>query len=108
MSAKQPEVDQVTKGDRRQRSTPGEHVSNIPMYKGLSGRRTPTPSKYGTPRRGDDGRKTPETHFKNPRVGALYNKWRQVWLSAMERQRRLQEALDYLNEVKAFTITTVL
>ena len=56
-------------------------------------------------RRGvDDGRKTPETHFKNPRVGALYNKWRQVWLSAMERQRRLQDKLDYLNEVRTLTL----
>lgn len=52
MSSKQPEIDQVTKGDRRQRtsSMAGESVSHIPMYKGLSGRRTPTPSKYGTPR----------------------------------------------------------
>ena len=50
--------------------------------------------------RDDDGRRTPEPHFKNPRVGALHNKWRQVWLVSMDRQRRLQEALDYLNEVK--------
>jgi hypothetical protein len=52
MSLKQPEIDQVTKGDRRQRtgSVAGEQVSHIPMYKGLSGRRTPTPVKYATPR----------------------------------------------------------
>ena len=50
-------------------------------------------------RRSDDGRRTPEPHFKNPRVAALFTKWRQVWLVSMDRSRRLQEALDYLNEV---------
>jgi hypothetical protein len=47
-------------------------------------------------------------HFRNPRVGALYNKWRQVWLSAMERQRRLQEALDYLNEVNMILLAKLI
>ena len=46
-----------------------------------------------------DGRKTPEPEFKNARVGGLVNKWRQVWLMAMERRRNLQDALDRLNEV---------
>ena len=46
-----------------------------------------------------DGKKTPEPVFKNPRVGNLFTKWRQVWLMAMERRRRLQDALDRLNEV---------
>lgn len=48
----------------------------------------------------DSGRRTPEPQFKNPRVGALFNKWRQVWLLAMERQRKLEDALEYLNEVE--------
>ncbi|KAH3698995.1 hypothetical protein DPMN_073941 [Dreissena polymorpha] len=104
MSTKQPEIEQVTKADRRQRtsSVAGESVSQIPLYKGLSGRRTPTPVKYGPGRRSvtDDGRRTPESNYKNPRVGALNIKWRQVWFSAYERQRRLQEALDYLNELE--------
>ena len=45
------------------------------------------------------GTKTPEPVFKNPRVGNLFTKWRQVWLMAMERRRRLQDTLDRLNEV---------
>ncbi|XP_046365478.2 microtubule-actin cross-linking factor 1-like isoform X10 [Haliotis rufescens] len=53
------------------------------------GRRTPEP-----------GRKTPEPLYANPRVGALFNKWRQVWLMAMDRQRKLQDALEYQNEVE--------
>jgi len=46
-----------------------------------------------------DGKRTPEPVFKNPRVGNLFTKWRQVWLMAMERRRKLQDALDRLNEV---------
>jgi len=46
-----------------------------------------------------DGKKTPEPTFKNPRVGNLFTKWRQVWLMAMEHRRKLQDALDRLNEV---------
>ena len=48
----------------------------------------------------DSGRRTPEPQFKNPRVGALFNKWRQVWLLAMERQRKLEDALEHLNEIE--------
>jgi len=48
-----------------------------------------------------DGKRTPEPVFKNPRVGNLFTKWRQVWLMAMERRRKLQDALDHLNEVNS-------
>ena len=44
-------------------------------------------------------RKAPEPVFKNAKVGNLFTKWRQVWLMAMERRRKLQDALDKLNEV---------
>lgn len=64
-----------------------------------SGRRTPDHSGRRTPDH-YSGRRTPEPPFHNPRVGALFNKWRQVWLMAMERQRKLQDALDNLNEVR--------
>lgn len=46
-----------------------------------------------------DGKKTPEPVFKNARIGSLFTKWRHVWLMAMERRRKLQDALDRLNEV---------
>jgi len=51
-----------------------------------------------------DGKRTPEPTFKNPRVGNLFTKWRQVWLMAMERRRKLQDALDRLNEVCLVTL----
>ncbi|XP_041359578.1 microtubule-actin cross-linking factor 1, isoforms 1/2/3/5-like isoform X9 [Gigantopelta aegis] len=151
MSSKQPEVDRLTKPEkRRPSSTSSDIVSHIPVLRGtpkipirhkldvggrqtpdhglrripdmtgrrtpdmsgrrtpdMSGRRTPDMSGRHTPdysgRRTPDhssGHRTPEPQFRNPRVGALFNKWRQVWLMAMDRQRKLQDALDYLNEVE--------
>lgn len=47
-----------------------------------------------------DVRKVQEPEFKNPRVAKLFNKWRGVWLMSMDRQRKLQDALDRLNEVR--------
>lgn len=41
-----------------------------------------------------------EPTFRNARCKQLYDKWRNVWLLAWERQRRLQERLDYLKEVE--------
>lgn len=79
------------------RNTPDRFGRQTPEH---LGRRTPDPHTSG--RQTPDhmsGRRTPEPQFRNPRVGALFNKWRNVWLMAMERQRRLQDALDHLNEV---------
>ena len=67
------------------RRTPDHHIH--------SGRKTPDHHRHL------HGRRTPEPAFVNPRVGGLFNKWRQVWLMAMDRQRKLQDALEYLNEV---------
>lgn len=53
----------------------------------------------GISRKDPSGRKTPEPVFRNPRVGALFIKWRTVWLMAMDRHRKLRDALDYLEEV---------
>ncbi|KAK7099742.1 hypothetical protein V1264_022800 [Littorina saxatilis] len=96
-------------------STPLTPSRKIPVRVGASGRTTPdrfgrhTPEHFGrrtpdisgrqTPDHGS-GRRTPEPQFRNPRVGALFNRWRNVWLMAMERQRRLQDALDNLNELE--------
>ena len=84
------------------RSTPDRYGRTTPEH---FGRRTPdslTPGRQ-TPDHSSSGRRTPEPQFKNPRVGALFNKWRNVWLMAMERQRRLQDALDNLNEVRHYS-----
>ena len=44
-----------------------------------------------------------EPQFRNQMVGDLFNKWRHVWLVAMERRRKLQDTLDHQNEVNFFT-----
>lgn len=43
-----------------------------------------------------------ESDIKHPRARLLLEKWRTVWLLAMERQRRLQDRRNYLLEVRLF------
>jgi len=42
-----------------------------------------------------------QSETKNPRINQLSARWQQVWLLALERQRRLNDALDRLEEVTA-------
>ena len=37
---------------------------------------------------------------RNPRAKALWEKWRHVWMMAWERDRRLKEKLNYLQELE--------
>jgi hypothetical protein len=41
-----------------------------------------------------------EPVFRNPRVKLLWDRWRNVWMLAWERQRRLQEKYSYLLELE--------
>lgn len=38
----------------------------------------------------------------NPRLNQLCSRWQQVWLLALDRQRKLHDALDRLEEVQHF------
>lgn len=40
-----------------------------------------------------------QSEAKNPRINQLSARWQQVWLLALERQRKLNDALDRLEEV---------
>ena len=42
-----------------------------------------------------------QSETKNPRINQLSARWQQVWLLALERQRKLNDALDRLEEVMA-------
>lgn len=44
--------------------------------------------------------KMEEPLLRNSRCRQLWDKWHSVWLMAWERQRRLQEHLNYLREVE--------
>lgn len=37
---------------------------------------------------------------KNPRARQLWDRWRNVWMMAWERQRRLQDKLAYLQDLE--------
>ncbi|KAJ9595550.1 hypothetical protein L9F63_013259, partial [Diploptera punctata] len=52
------------------------------------------------PRFAAKGSKGAEPVFRNPRVKLLWDRWRNVWMLAWERQRRLQEKYSYLLELE--------
>ncbi|XP_068926769.1 dystonin isoform X18 [Petaurus breviceps papuanus] len=97
MTRKQPDVDKVTKIYKRRAADPSPLQSHIPVLdKGRAGRkRSPTSSLYPS------GSQT-QIETKNPRVNLLVSKWQQVWLLALERRRKLNDALDRLEELKEF------
>ncbi|XP_036912242.1 dystonin isoform X13 [Sturnira hondurensis] len=97
MTRKQPDVDKVTKTYKRRTADPTSLQSHIPVLdKGRAGRkRFPASSLYPS------GSQT-QIETKNPRVNLLMSKWQQVWLLALERRRKLNDALDRLEELREF------
>ncbi|KAM5324536.1 dystonin isoform 7-T7 [Glossophaga mutica] len=97
MTRKQPDVDKVTKTYKRRTADPSLLQSHIPVLdKGRAGRkRFPASSLYPS------GSQT-QIETKNPRVNLLMSKWQQVWLLALERRRKLNDALDRLEELREF------
>lgn len=97
MTRKQPDVDKVTKTYKRRATDPPSLQSHIPVLdKGRAGRkRFPASGFYPS------GSQT-QIETKNPRVNLLVSKWQQVWLLALERRRKLNDALDRLEELREF------
>ncbi|XP_071663058.1 dystonin isoform X20 [Patagioenas fasciata] len=97
MTRKQPDVDKVTKTYKRKALEPSPVQSHIPVLdKGRTGRkRSPTPGIYPSAAQA-------QIETKNPRVNLLVSKWQQVWLLALERRRKLNDALDRLEELREF------
>ncbi|XP_029926299.1 dystonin isoform X3 [Myripristis murdjan] len=96
MTRKQPDVDKITKTHKRKAAEP-QIQSQIPVLdKGRAGRkRSPTQAMY------QSATQAP-IETKNPRVNLLVSKWQQVWLLALDRRRKLNDALDRLEELKEF------
>uniref|UniRef100_A0AAV2JR41 Dystonin n=1 Tax=Knipowitschia caucasica TaxID=637954 RepID=A0AAV2JR41_KNICA len=97
MTRKQPDVDIITKTHKR-KATMEPHVqSQIPVLeRGRTGRkRSPTQTMYTS---------ATQAHIetKNPQVNLLVSKWQHVWLLALDRRRKLNDALDRLEELKEF------
>nr|XP_033792320.1 dystonin isoform X9 [Geotrypetes seraphini] len=97
MTRKQPDVDKVTKTYKRKAAELPPVQSHIPVLdKGRTGRkRSATPNLYPS------GVQS-QIETKNPRVNLLISKWQQVWLLALERRRKLNDALDRLEELREF------
>uniref|UniRef100_A0A8C0XMB3 Dystonin n=1 Tax=Castor canadensis TaxID=51338 RepID=A0A8C0XMB3_CASCN len=91
MTRKQPDVDKVTKTYKRRAADLSSLQSHIPVLdKGRAAKQEPPPSLMT------------QIETKNPRVNLLVSKWQQVWLLALERRRKLNDALDRLEELREF------
>ncbi|MEQ2262042.1 hypothetical protein XENORESO_005580, partial [Xenotaenia resolanae] len=96
MTRKQPDVDKITKTHKRKPTVEPNIQSQIPVLdKGRAGRkRSPAQTMYTSTQA--------PIETKNPRVNLLVTKWQHVWLLALDRRRKLNDALDRLEELKEF------
>ncbi|XP_058879939.1 dystonin-like isoform X26 [Acipenser ruthenus] len=98
MTRKQPNVDKLTKTyKRRGAAEPPPIQSNIPVLDKGRGRRKRSPMQRMYP-----SSTNTQIETKNPRVNLLVSKWQQVWLLALDRRRKLNDALDRLEELREF------
>ncbi|XP_068183099.1 dystonin [Antennarius striatus] len=97
MTMKQPDVDKITKTHKRKAIVEPPNQSQIPVFgKGRPGRkRSPTQTMYPSATQAP-------IETKNPRVNLLVTKWQHVWLLALDRRRKLNDAMDRLEELKEF------
>ncbi|XP_048203528.1 dystonin isoform X3 [Perognathus longimembris pacificus] len=97
MTRKQPDVDKVTKTYKRRAAGPSSLQSHIPVLeKGRAARKRLAASSFYP------SASQTQIETKNPRVNLLVSKWQQVWLLALERRRKLNDALDRLEELREF------
>ncbi|KAM9839141.1 microtubule-actin cross-linking factor 1, isoforms 1/2/3/4 [Aulostomus maculatus] len=85
MTRKQPDVDKVTKTYKRK---PAEPPSSLAERRGA--------------RKHQQQQAAMQVSGGNPRLNQLCARWQQVWLLALDRQRKLNDALDRLEELKEF------
>ncbi|XP_072890565.1 microtubule-actin cross-linking factor 1 isoform X2 [Hemitrygon akajei] len=88
MTRKQPDVDKVTKTYKRKAVEPSHVRGRKPLNQMAN---PPAPTAVAA-----------QTEAKNPQINLLSGRWQQVWLLALERQRKLHDCLDRLEELKEF------
>ncbi|XP_054854824.1 microtubule-actin cross-linking factor 1 isoform X7 [Eublepharis macularius] len=93
MTRKQPDVDRVTKTYKRKATEPthGPFTEKSRSNRKSLNQTAPPPMPILS-----------QSEAKNPRINQLSARWQQVWLLALERQRKLNDALDRLEELKEF------
>ncbi|XP_023796995.1 microtubule-actin cross-linking factor 1 isoform X5 [Cyanistes caeruleus] len=89
MTRKQPDVDRVTKTYKRKATEPphGPFIDKSRSNRKSLGQAAPPSMPIIS-----------QSETKNPRINQLSARWQQVWLLALERQRKLNDALDRLEE----------
>uniref|UniRef100_A0A8B9E5F4 Microtubule actin crosslinking factor 1 n=1 Tax=Anser cygnoides TaxID=8845 RepID=A0A8B9E5F4_ANSCY len=92
MTRKQPDVDRVTKTYKRKATEPphGPFIDKSRSNRKSLSQAAPPAMPIIS-----------QSETKNPRINQLSARWQQVWLLALERQRKLNDALDRLEEVTA-------
>ncbi|XP_013787345.1 dystonin-like, partial [Limulus polyphemus] len=102
LTKRQPEIDRVTKAfsSKRQPSKQYHRPSHRVKTGKHDNRRPSRGIGAAAPKTSTTFKTYSEPEIKNPRVRDLLDKWRNVWLLAMERQRRLQDKLNYLIELE--------
>ncbi|CAF96419.1 unnamed protein product, partial [Tetraodon nigroviridis] len=91
MTRKQPDVDKVTKTYKRK---PAEASSSLAERRGAR--------KHQQQQQQQQQQAAMQVSGGNPRLNQLCGRWQQVWLLALDRQRKLNDALDRLEELKEF------
>ncbi|XP_056651159.1 microtubule-actin cross-linking factor 1 isoform X5 [Monodelphis domestica] len=93
MTRKQPDVDRVTKTYKRKAIEPthAPFIEKSRSNRKSLGQTAPPPMPLLS-----------QSEAKNPRIHQLSARWQQVWLLALERQRKLNDMLDRLEELKEF------
>ncbi|XP_039595753.1 microtubule-actin cross-linking factor 1, isoforms 1/2/3/5 isoform X3 [Polypterus senegalus] len=88
MTRKQPDVDKVTKTYKRKANDSSQDKSQTRKFfsRGILVVLPPNT----------------QAETKNPKLTQLSARWQQVWLLALDRQRKLNDALDRLEELKEF------
>uniref|UniRef100_A0A3Q3VYD6 Uncharacterized protein n=1 Tax=Mola mola TaxID=94237 RepID=A0A3Q3VYD6_MOLML len=91
MTRKQPDVDKVTKTYKRK---PAEAPGSLAERRGTR--------KHQQQQQQQQQQAAMQVTGGNPRLNQLCAKWQQVWLLALDRQRKLNDGLDRLEELKEF------
>ncbi|XP_076611138.1 microtubule-actin cross-linking factor 1 isoform X17 [Chaetodon auriga] len=90
MTRKQPDVDKVTKTYKRK---PAEAPGSLAERRGARKHQQQQQQQQQAAMQLSGG---------NPRLNQLCARWQQVWLLALDRQRKLNDGLDRLEELKEF------
>lgn len=102
-SRRQDEVDRVCKARQIKSAKDTKKItkakSPAPTRASPGRERTPDSLPHIGPRFPPKGSKGAEPEFRSPRVKLLWDRWRHVWMLAWERQRRLQDKYNYIQEL---------